>query len=233
MQIDPNYKSELVRVVVVEDTCDDSDLLVRQFAKNNFDGKVKVIRDGCQAWGFLASELSCMDLIALFLDVNLPSMSGIELLRKIKAHGGLRNIPVFVMSSSLPSQIRCECARLGAEPISKPVPYAVFAKAIANFFHATPAPDSFAGMDRHGRDIPKSAKIPVISQYGSTCQSVRRMTGACFGALRCMGALCPKASRLNFPSWIGRPFSFRTEDAQLRRALMNGTVPGSIESGRP
>jgi two-component system response regulator len=134
---DENPMNKPVRVLLIEDDMDDSDLLARQLHKNNFEGHVKVIPDGKQAWNFLRAEDSCASLIAIFLDLNLPSLSGVKLLRRIKSRGELCAIPIFVITSSnLPKDLD-ECSHLGVDGyINKPVTYLAFAKAVADLFHS-------------------------------------------------------------------------------------------------
>ena len=55
-----------LRVLVIEDNNDDGDLLVRQLQRNNFEGSVKVIPDGQEAWDLLNGGLPIQDLIAIF-----------------------------------------------------------------------------------------------------------------------------------------------------------------------
>jgi CheY-like chemotaxis protein len=132
---DPTNKP--IRVVVVEDNCDDSDLLVRQLHKNNFDGHIRVISDGKEALNLLLMEALQLNLAAIFLDLSLPSLSGIKLLAQIRSRPGLSNIPVYVMTSSNDPAVLKECERLGIDGlITKPVTYLAFAKAVADLFHA-------------------------------------------------------------------------------------------------
>jgi CheY-like chemotaxis protein len=126
-----------LRVLVIEDNNDDSDLLVRQLQKNNFDGSVKVIPDGKAAWTLLSSEVSRQGLVAIFLDLNLPTLSGVKLLGRIKAEPQLSSIPIFIMTSSNSPKDLEECSRLGVDGyIRKPVTFSVFAKAVADLFHS-------------------------------------------------------------------------------------------------
>jgi len=124
--------------LVVEDNGDDSDLLVRQLHKNNFDGHVRVISDGKEALNLLLMEGFQLNLVAIFLDLKLPSLSGIKLLAQIRSRSGLSKIPVYVMTSSNEPTVFKECMRLGVDGfILKPVTYLAFAKAVADLFHAT------------------------------------------------------------------------------------------------
>jgi len=129
-----------LRVLVVEDNVDDGDLLVRQLKKNNFEGFVKVIADGRHAWELLLAEDSRQNLVAIFLDLDLPSLSGLKLLGRIKSRPEFSNLPVFVMTSSNDPEDLAECTRLGIDGfISKPVSFMTFSKAVADLFHSSPA----------------------------------------------------------------------------------------------
>ena len=126
-----------VRVLVVEDNRDDSDLLVRQLQKNNFDGHVRVISDGKEALNLLLMEGFHLNLVAIFLDLKIPSLSGTKLLAQIRSRPGLGKIPIYVMTSSNDPEVLKECSRLGIDGfIAKPVTYLAFAKAVADLFHA-------------------------------------------------------------------------------------------------
>jgi two-component system response regulator len=136
-----NPTDDLIRVLVVEDNADDSDLLVRQLQKGNFSGSIKVVPDGGEAWELLSSEDACLDLIAIFLDLNLTTLSGVQLLRKIKSRPELCDIPVLIMTSSNDPAELDECARLGVRSsVPKPVTYSAFSKAVADLFHLPSAP---------------------------------------------------------------------------------------------
>jgi CheY-like chemotaxis protein len=131
-----NSNDKPLRVLVIEDNNDDSDLLVRQLHRNNFEGSVKVIPDGQEAWTLLNGGVSRQDLIAIFLDLKLPSLSGMKLLGRIRSEPQLSTIPVFVMTSSNDPKDLDECTRLGVEGyIPKPVTFTTFSKAVADLFH--------------------------------------------------------------------------------------------------
>lgn len=126
----------ILRVLIVEDNQDDSVLLLRQLRKIQFTNCVKTVADGLEAWNLLCSDDVAMDLVAIFLDLKLPSLDGVELLRRIRANELLKHVPVFVMTSTNDPGTLDECSRLGVEAyLSKPITYSVFAKSIANLFH--------------------------------------------------------------------------------------------------
>lgn len=134
-----NGESQIARVLIVEDNQDDRDLLIRQLAKINIESYVKFIADGKEALRFLNTlnpTSAPEDIIAIFLDLKLPSMGGLELLRQIKSQQHLQEIPVFIMTSSLNPKDMEECYRLKANSfIPKPITFDVFTKAVADVFH--------------------------------------------------------------------------------------------------
>jgi CheY-like chemotaxis protein len=126
-----------VRVLVVEDNADDRELLLRQLRKSGMDSHVKFISDGKEALDFLSLKNDPADeLIAIFLDLRLPSLSGIELLRRLRGQGPLQDVPVIVMTSSIDPNDLEECRRLKVTNyVSKPVTFTSFSKAVADVFH--------------------------------------------------------------------------------------------------
>jgi CheY-like chemotaxis protein len=128
-----------VRVLVVEDNADDRELLLRQLRKSGMDTHVKFISNGQEALDFLSrpGEVFLADeLIAIFLDLRLPSLSGIELLRRLRRQEHLRDLPVIVMTSSNDPNDLEECRRLKVTNyVSKPVTFTSFSKAVADVFH--------------------------------------------------------------------------------------------------
>jgi CheY-like chemotaxis protein len=138
----------LVRVVVIEDNADDRELLLRQLKKSGMANHVKFIDNGQEALDFLINKQTpdlVEELIAIFLDLKLPSIPGLELLRRIRANEKLKNIAVIVMTSSNNPQDVEECRRLKVTSyVPKPVSFMQFSKAVADVFHL---PGSTLGMD--------------------------------------------------------------------------------------
>jgi CheY-like chemotaxis protein len=128
-----------VRVVVIEDNADDRELLLRQLRKSGMDNHVKFIANGQEALDFLINPTSsslAKELIAVFLDLKLPSIDGLELLRRIRATEYLKNLPVIVMTSSNDPKDIEECRRLKVTSyVSKPVSFTTFSKSVADVFH--------------------------------------------------------------------------------------------------
>jgi CheY-like chemotaxis protein len=126
------------RILIVEDNPDDGELLMRQLRKARMGEQVKVIRDGSLAMQFLTDGQSEAEhLVAMFLDLQLPSMNGLALLEKLRGHEHGRNLPVIVMTSSnSPSDLE-KCRALGVSSyVQKPVTFTAFTKAIADTFHS-------------------------------------------------------------------------------------------------
>ena len=123
-----------VRVVVVEDNEDDRELLLRQLRKSKIDDHVKFISNGREALNFLANlppPTPFCDLIAIFLDLKLPGMSGVDLLREIRKTPRVQNAPVIIMTSSLDPRDFEACQELKVSAfIPKPVTFDLFSKAI-------------------------------------------------------------------------------------------------------
>jgi CheY-like chemotaxis protein len=121
-------------VVVVEDNEDDRTLLLRQLKKSGIDSHVRFFVDGKEALTFLSSlppARPFTDLIAVFLDLKLPGLSGVDLLRAIRLLPRLRTVPVIIMTSSLdPKDFEaCHALKVSAF-VPKPITLESFSKAI-------------------------------------------------------------------------------------------------------
>ena len=113
-----------------------------QLRKGGMAGHVKCIADGKEALEFLTGpriKSVTKKLVAIFLDLKLPSMDGLELLRRLRQYEEYVHMPVIVMTSSDNPKDMDECQRLKvAHYISKPVTLASFSKAVADALHPSP-----------------------------------------------------------------------------------------------
>jgi CheY-like chemotaxis protein len=127
------------QVLVVEDDPEDRELLRWQLKKAKMEGNVIFAPDAPQAMTLLENYQNRTRegaLIALFLDLRLPGMDGIELLRNIRAMPEMENLPVVVMTSSRDPRDMEECRKLKVMSyVEKPVTLGSFSKAVANIFH--------------------------------------------------------------------------------------------------
>jgi len=124
---------DLVDILYVEDSEDDIELTLQALKKANITNRIYTVRDGAAALDFLfgAGEFahrrpgSRPHLI--LLDLKLPKIDGLEVLRRIKSHPQTRSIPVVVVAASSRSQDITESRQLGAEAyIVKPVDFQNF-----------------------------------------------------------------------------------------------------------
>ena len=122
------FPGRLVEVLLVEDNPDDVELTLHAFEKSRFANRVRVVNDGAAALDFIfcrgkyAGRDPGSGPDVVLLDLDLPKVSGTEVLRQIKADPRTRALPVLVLTISDDSFDIAECRRLGAENyIVKPV----------------------------------------------------------------------------------------------------------------
>ncbi len=123
-----------LKILLVEDNPDDVKITQRTLKKGNLKDELHVVNDGQQALDFLGqrgdfSDAPRPDLI--FLDLNLPKLSGLEVLEQIKADERLRRIPVIVLTVSKREEDRIRAYDSGASSyIQKPASSSEFIRAI-------------------------------------------------------------------------------------------------------
>ena len=124
-------------ILIVEDDRDDVYLLTRQLQQAQIDDHVTWFSSGSDALTFL--EQAEAPPLAIFLDLNLPGLNGMEVLEKIKDDRRLRSVPVIIMTGSInPSDLK-RCRQLGAKDIlAKPITLSSFIKTVAHIFPAIP-----------------------------------------------------------------------------------------------
>ena len=126
------------RILVVEDNPDDQLLLKHMLEKSNLSQEVEIANDGEAALAYFSEhELDLHRLVAIFLDLDLPTMGGIPLLEKIRENPRLRYVPVAVMTSSNSPADIARCKKLGVTCyVPKPITLSGFSSAIADTFHS-------------------------------------------------------------------------------------------------
>ncbi len=115
-------------ILLVEDNEDDIELTLRALERNNVCNRVVVARDGVEA----LERLSEGDLPQLvLLDLNMPRLGGVEVLRRIRAEARTRMVPVVILTSSREESDLVRGYREGANSyIQKPVDFEQFLEAV-------------------------------------------------------------------------------------------------------
>lgn len=131
----PMTTDELVDILVVEDNTNDVELTLHSFQKSGLNNRVYVVRDGEEALDFLFctgkyAHRRPNDLpMVILLDLHMPKVDGLEVLRRIKADPRTSSIPVIALTSSKDANHITECRRLGVENyILKPVDFQSFSE---------------------------------------------------------------------------------------------------------
>lgn len=116
---------------MVEDNPSDIELTRRAFRKNGLADKLVVAESGQEALGYLSDTTQPLPAVVL-LDLKLPQVGGLEVLRRIRAGQRTHLLPVVVLTTSKEQQDMVESYRLGANSyIRKPVSFGQFCEAVA------------------------------------------------------------------------------------------------------
>jgi two-component system response regulator len=125
-------------ILLVEDDPSDAELTLRALRQNNLANKVRWLKDGEEALDYLFRRGAHAGRDAgslpklIMLDIKMPKVDGIEVLRKLKERPETRTIPVVVMTSSNEEQDVLETYRLGVNSyIVKPVGFEAFLETVA------------------------------------------------------------------------------------------------------
>jgi two-component system response regulator len=120
-------------VLFVEDNPNDVELTLRALKKHHFTNSVVVARDGAEALDILFPAVARGLPRVILLDLKLPKITGLEVLRRLKADERTRSVPVVVLTSSREAPDVAESYRLGANSyIVKPVDFDAFTRAVAD-----------------------------------------------------------------------------------------------------
>ena len=117
-------------ILLVEDNEDDIELTVRAFAKSGVANDLAVARDGEEALAYLHRDDGQPLPEVVLLDLNLPKVDGLEVLRRMRADPRTRRLPVVVLTSSNEEHDMLTSYELGANSfVRKPVDFARFVEA--------------------------------------------------------------------------------------------------------
>lgn len=125
----------IVEILLVEDNPNDVELALHALKQSHIANRIHVVRDGAEALDFMFSEGDYLDRNnkglpppkVILLDLKLPKVDGLEVLRRIKADENTKSIPVVMMTSSHEERDIVESYRLGVNSyIVKPVDFDQF-----------------------------------------------------------------------------------------------------------
>ncbi len=128
----------MLDIILVEDNPYDIDLTLSALQEHNLANRVKVLKDGEEAVNYLFRQGEygdcgiCEHPALILLDLKLPKIDGLEILKRIRSDERTKAIPVVVLTSSRLDEDRIESYRLGVNSyIIKPVEWENFAHAVA------------------------------------------------------------------------------------------------------
>jgi CheY-like chemotaxis protein len=129
-------RTELDRILLVDDSPRDTEMALDALAQHNLANEVVALRDGVEALDYLyrrgqfAGRANGQPAVVL-LDLKMPKVDGLEVLRQMKGDPQLKTIPVVVLTSSREEQDLTRSYQLGANAfIVKPVQFQAFVEAV-------------------------------------------------------------------------------------------------------
>ncbi len=123
-------------ILLAEDDPNDVELMLTALAEQDLADRVQVVRDGVEALDYLFQRGKWLgrtggDPSVVLLDIKMPRIDGIEVLRQIKATPSLRHLPVVMLTSSREESDLVECCCLGANAfVVKPVEFRAFKETV-------------------------------------------------------------------------------------------------------
>lgn len=128
-----------VEVILVEDNPADAEMTLAALSEHNFANKVKLLKDGAEAIDYIMNNVDCIGgqtdkccPRVILLDLKLPKIDGLEVLRRIRSSEHTKSVPVVVLTSSNEEKDRIESYKLGVNSyIVKPVNFDDFARSVA------------------------------------------------------------------------------------------------------
>ena len=124
-------------IIIVEDNPEDSELMIRSLKKNNLSNNLILLEDGELALDFFfrrgkyKERKATKSNLMIFLDLKLPKVDGLEILRQLKSNKNTKKIPVIIVSSSKQDPDINTAYELGANSyVVKPVDYEKFTETI-------------------------------------------------------------------------------------------------------
>jgi len=130
---------QTIEIILVEDNPADIELTLSALNEYNLANKVQVLNDGAAALDYIMNNVDCnpcrRDKICpkvILLDLKLPKVDGLEVLKRVRSDERTKTIPVVVLTSSNEERDRVESYKLGVNSyIVKPVNFDDFARSVA------------------------------------------------------------------------------------------------------
>jgi CheY-like chemotaxis protein len=129
-------RTEIKRILLAEDDANDVELTLAALRANRLANEITVVRDGAQALDYLYARGEYANREAglpafILLDLKMPKVDGLEVLRAVKSDAALRNIPIVVLTSSKEEQDVVHSYELGVNAyVVKPVDFTAFMDAV-------------------------------------------------------------------------------------------------------
>jgi two-component system response regulator len=126
------YNNEAVEVLLIEDNPDDAELTIRVLKKHNLANSLVHLHDGEEALNFLFGKSNTSTPKLILLDLKMPKIDGLEVLRKIKGDEQKKKIPIVILTSSKEERDIIESYKFGVNAyVVKPVEFEKFVEAVA------------------------------------------------------------------------------------------------------
>ena len=131
-------KENTFEIILVEDNPADVEMTLAALKERNLANKVHVLKDGAEALSYIMNNVDCRPGKAdehrpkvILLDLKLPKIDGLEVLRRIRSDERTKSVPVVILTSSNEERDRIEGYKLGVNSyVVKPVDFAEFARAV-------------------------------------------------------------------------------------------------------
>lgn len=128
-----------IEIILVEDNPADEEMTLMALKERNLANKVHVLRDGAEALTYILNHVDCrpghtaeQPPKVILLDLKLPKVDGLEVLRRIRSDERTKSVPVVILTSSNEERDRIEGYKLGANSyVVKPVDFDDFARAVS------------------------------------------------------------------------------------------------------
>lgn len=131
-------RDKQIEIILVEDNPHDIEMIIESFSDQNINKKVQIFKNGSEVIDYFFSPHRSLDVIysklprVIILDLKIPKINGLEILKRLKSDNRTRNIPVVIFTSSDEERDRVNSYRIGANSyIVKPLDSDEFAGVVS------------------------------------------------------------------------------------------------------